>query len=118
MISPGGFVAGRPDVPAIAPSGLPDDALLLDVREPEEWVAGHAPDAWHIPLADLPSRVDEIPRERRVVAVCRSGGRSARATAWLAEQGYDAVNLDGGMTAWSAAGRPMVSETGAPPTVA
>ncbi len=108
----------RPDVPAIVPSAFPDDALLLDVRELEEWVAGHAPDARHIPLGDLPSRVGEIPRERQVVAVCRSGGRSARATAWLAQQGYDAVNLDGGMTAWSAAGKPMVSETAAPPTVA
>ncbi len=111
-------MAGSPDVPQISVSACPADALLLDVREPEEWVAGHAPGAQHIPLGDLPARVGEVPHDRQVVAVCRSGGRSAGATGWLAEQGYDAINLDGGMTAWSAAGRPMVSETGGPPTVA
>jgi rhodanese-related sulfurtransferase len=103
------------------------DALVLDVREPDEWQAGHIDGALHIPLADLPVRLGEIPTISGIsgrpaaasvlVVVCRSGARSARAVAWLGRNGYDALNLDGGMGAWSEAGREMVSETGEAPTV-
>jgi rhodanese-related sulfurtransferase len=106
-----------PDVPSVEPAGVPVDARILDVREPDEWDAGHIDGALHIPLADLPGRVGELPADEDLVVVCRTGGRSGRATAWLVQNGYDAVNLDGGMGAWAAAGRPMVSETGDAPTV-
>ena len=82
---------------------------LLDVREPDEWVAGHAPDAVHIPLGELTERASrELPSGASLLVVCHSGGRSARATAWLNQAGYDAVNLDGGMVEWARAGLPVV----------
>ncbi len=92
-------------------------ALLLDVREEYEWEAGHAPTARHIALAAVPDHVDDLPRQRIIICVCRSGGRSARAGQFLLEEGFDAVNLEGGMTAWHAAGAEMVADT-AQPTVA
>jgi len=108
----------KPSVPQIDARSVPDTAVLLDVREHEEWVAGHAEGAVHVPLGQLPGRLGDVPDGSEVVVVCRSGARSAQATAWLAAQGRRAANLDGGMQAWVAAGRPMVSESGAPPTVA
>lgn len=87
-------------------------ALLLDVREPQEWQAGHAPQARHIPLGQLESRLAELPRDRQIIAVCRSGRRSALATQQLAAGGYDAINLTGGMTAWAAADLPVVAGRG------
>ena len=99
------------------PDPLPDGLEVLDVREPGEWAAGHIEGAVHIPLMDLPQRLDEVP-SGQVLVVCKVGGRSARATAYLAQAGREVVNLDGGMLEWEAAGRPMVSETGQPPYVA
>jgi rhodanese-related sulfurtransferase len=104
-----------PEVPAAA---VPEDGWLLDVREPYEWSAGHVPTATHIPLAQLNDRTAEIPRDDTVYVICRSGARSARVTLALGEAGWRAVNVGGGMQDWAAAGRPMVSETGAAPTVA
>jgi rhodanese-related sulfurtransferase len=92
-------------------------AFLLDVRNDDEWTAGHAPDAQHLPLSQLAARAGELPTDRRIVVVCRSGGRSARAAAALAAAGYDAVNLAGGMEAWTAVGLPCVDDAGAPGTV-
>jgi rhodanese-related sulfurtransferase len=106
-----------PAVPSVEPAGVPGDARFLDVREPDEWDAGHIDGALHIPLAELPARVAELPDDEGLVVVCRTGGRSGRATAWLVQNGYEAVNLDGGMGAWAASGRPMVSETGDAPQV-
>lgn len=83
------------------------EALLLDVREPGEWRAGHAPGATHIPLGELGQRYTELPRGRRIVAVCRSGSRSALATRSLREAGLQVDNLDGGMKAWQKAGLPL-----------
>lgn len=105
------------EVPEIAVTELPADAVLLDVREDDEWAAGHAPGAVHIPLAQVPSRLDELPPDDDVYVICRSGGRSAQAAAWLNRNGYDATNVAGGMGAWLEAGRPMESDTGATPTV-
>ena len=82
-------------------------ALLLDVREPNEWEAGRAPGATHIPLMELSDHLDDLDTSRTIVCVCRSGGRSARAATFLLEQGFDAVNLEGGMTAWAQAGAPL-----------
>lgn len=92
-----------------------DDAVIIDVREPDEWAAGHAPHAVHIPLGELPSRLDDLPdTDEAVAVVCRSGGRSSRAVAWLTQQGFDVANLEGGMRAWEAAGKPMTAKHGAP----
>lgn len=106
-----------PSVPSINATEVKDDAVVLDVREPDEWEAGHIPGALHIPLSDVPGRLGELPEGGQITVVCRSGGRSARATNWLTQNGYDAINLEGGMGAWEAAGREMVSETGEAPTV-
>lgn len=97
---------------------LPGTTTLLDVREDDEWTAGHAPNALHIPLGELAARLGELPEDNAVFVVCRAGGRSARATAYLNANGWDATNVEGGMQAWQAAGKPMVGETaGAEPTV-
>lgn len=106
-----------PSVPSVAASAVPAAAHIVDVREDDEWVAGHVEGAQHIPLADVPVRLGEIPADADVYVICRSGGRSSRAVAWLSQNGVDAVNVDGGMGAWADAGRPMVSETGAEPFV-
>lgn len=103
------------DIPTISIDALPsEDYVLLDVREPDEWAAGHAPSAVHIPLGELPARageLSELAADRPVHVVCRTGGRSARATAWLNAAGVvDAVNVEGGMKTWEAMGRPMVSD--------
>lgn len=105
-------------VPEVPASAVPEDAWLLDVREPYEWEAGHVPDATHIPLMQLGQRTEEIPKDQTVYVICRSGNRSARATAALTGAGWQAVNVGGGMNDWAAAGRPMVSDSGAAPTVA
>jgi rhodanese-related sulfurtransferase len=98
------------DVPQVSVSEVPDDAVMLDVREQDEWDAGHAPGAVHIPLSDLPSRLSDLPDDTETLAVvCRSGGRSNRAAAWLAQQGFDVANVDGGMRAWQGAGKPLVA---------
>jgi rhodanese-related sulfurtransferase len=103
--------------PDVAATDVPADAFLLDVREPEEWTAGHAPGATHLPLGQLPQRLDELPRDTDIVCVCRGGGRSAQAAALLAGQGFAVRNLDGGMLAWARAGRPLVSEGTTPAEV-
>ncbi|HWE71133.1 MAG TPA: rhodanese-like domain-containing protein [Acidimicrobiales bacterium] len=89
-------------------------AFLLDVREDDEWEAGHAPAAVHIPMGVVAERVAEIPTDRAVVCVCRLGGRSGSVATALEEAGFDVHNLNGGMTAWEIAGLPVVTEAGAP----
>ncbi len=88
--------------------------MLLDVREQDEWAAGHAPSAVHIPLGDLPARAAELTEladDRPVYVVCRTGGRSERATAWLNAAGVvDAVNIAGGMKSWATSGHPLVGD--------
>jgi rhodanese-related sulfurtransferase len=112
-----------PDVPSVGAIDVGPGAVVLDVREDDEWVAGHIGGARHIPMGELPQRFAEVgdladaAATGEVVVVCRSGRRSARVAAWLTRNGVDAVNLEGGMGAWVAAGRPMVSETGGEPFV-
>lgn len=85
-------------------------ALLLDVREPDEWVAGHIPGSVHIPLGQLAARVSEVPADRVVVVVCRSGNRSAQGRDILRDAGLDRVtSMAGGVIDWSAAGLPLVT---------
>ncbi|EFC80951.1 rhodanese-like domain-containing protein [Parafrankia sp. EUN1f] len=104
-----------PELPVQLPAeGGP---LLVDVREPDEWAAGHIDGALHIPMGDFLARINEVPQDRDVVVVCRSGRRSAEVTAYLARGGWQARNLEDGMLAWQAAGRPMISETPLAPTV-
>jgi len=84
-------------------------ALLIDVREPEEWRDGHAPHARHIPLGDLVSRSNELPKDRELLMICRSGRRSSQAQRLLSESGFTQVrNVSGGMTAWSSAGLSLI----------
>ena len=99
----------------LTPRDLADDAVLLDVREDDEWAAGHAPGAVHIQLGDLPQRLADVPEvDGELPVVCRSGGRSGRAVAWLAQQGYDVVNVDGGMKQWEAAGKRLIGDAAQP----
>jgi rhodanese-related sulfurtransferase len=110
-------------IPAVNVDDLPADLstadapLLVDVREPDEWSAGHIDGALHIPMGELAARLGEVPKEQDVVVVCRSGRRSAAVTTYLAQGGWQARNLTDGMVAWAARGRPMVSEGGSAPTV-
>jgi len=96
---------------------MPDNAHVVDVREPEEWTAGHIDGSQHIPMSQFMQRMDEIPVNRDLVVVCAVGARSARVTAFLNQRGFHASNLGGGLQAWVAAGLPMVSDTGEPPYV-
>ena len=101
-----------PEVDAVEAARLADagEVLLLDVREPDEWAGGHAPQATHAVLGALDPAA--VPRDRPVITVCRSGGRSGQAAAALAAAGHDVRNLTGGMQAWSGAGLPVVAADG------
>jgi rhodanese-related sulfurtransferase len=110
MEIPTASVAGVPDP-------LPDGLLVLDVREDDEWAAGHVEDSVHVPLMELGERAADLPEASQTLVVCRSGHRSAHATAYLRQQGVEAVNLAGGLAAWQAAGRPLVADGDRAPTV-
>ena len=105
-------------VPIVTASQVDDDSYLLDVREPDEWAAGHAPDAHHLPMMEVPARMSEIPTDGDVVVVCRSGARSGQVVSYLIGNGWDNVrNLDGGMQSWLATGKHVISENGQPAQV-
>jgi rhodanese-related sulfurtransferase len=105
-------------IPTVTVNDVSTDAYLLDVRELDEWEAGHAPGAAHLPMMDIPSRMSEVPQDREVVVVCRVGGRSGQVVAYLRHQGWENVaNLDGGMMGWAAAGRPVVTDDGRVPQI-
>ncbi len=105
--------------PAEAADLLHDGALLIDVRERSEFAAGHAPKARHLPLSRLlDQRRNTVPQGRTLVLVCRSGNRSRRAARLLARQGFDVVNVAGGMNAWAGAGLDLVRTGGGPGRVA
>ena len=80
--------------------GRADAPFVLDVRQPEEFASGRVPGARLIPLGELPQRLAELPQDREIAVVCRSGARSAAATAQLVQAGYPARNLAGGMMGW------------------
>ncbi|MCJ7710454.1 MAG: rhodanese-like domain-containing protein [Chloroflexi bacterium] len=85
-------------------------AFMLDVREPDEWAAGHIEGATLIPLGELASRVAEVPADRQVVVVCRSGNRSAQGRDVLLGAGLPSVtSMAGGMNDWSGSGKPVVT---------
>ncbi len=106
-----------PDVPEQPAPTLPADAVILDVREPDEWAAGHIESAVHIPIGAVTARLADVPQGEPLYVICRSGARSARVADFLRVQGTDAVNVAGGMQDWAAAGKPMVSDTGRAPEV-
>lgn len=109
------------NVPTIDVNEIPSDAVLLDVREDDEWTAGHIEGARHVPMFQVPQHAalsEDLSTDGPIVVVCKMGGRSAQVTAWLQQNGFPARNLAGGMLAWAQAGRPMVSEDGTPPRVA
>ncbi|MFG2876086.1 rhodanese-like domain-containing protein [Streptomyces sp. NPDC048337] len=105
-------------LPSVDAAVVPAEGFVLDVREDDEWAAGHVEGALHIPMSDFVARFGELTEAvedgRRVHVMCRVGGRSAQVTQYLVRQGIDAVNIDGGMQAWDGAGRPMVTESGNP----
>ena len=76
---------------------------LIDVREADEVAEGMIPSAIHIPLGDVPARLGELDKAKAYIIICRSGGRSGRATEFLTEEGYDATNMVGGMLDWAGA---------------
>ncbi|MDK0520760.1 rhodanese-like domain-containing protein [Streptomyces sp. ML-6] len=105
-------------LPSVDVAAVPADGFVLDVREDNEWAAGHVEGALHIPMSDFVARYGELAEAvadgRRVHVMCRVGGRSAQVTQYLVRQGVDAVNIDGGMLAWDGAGRPMVADGESP----
>lgn len=105
------------EVPSLPVSQLPADVGMLDVREADEWSAGHAPGAQHLPMSELAGRLGELPADDPLYVVCRSGGRSGRVVAYLAQQGYPAVNVEGGMQDWAATGRTVVTDDGSAPRI-
>ncbi|MBB5913710.1 rhodanese-related sulfurtransferase [Nocardia transvalensis] len=102
-----------PDIPSVPVDEVPAEfdtgsaAILLDVREDDEWQLGHAPGALHIPMADVPARIDELNYDAEIYVVCRQGGRSLQVVQYLTHVGFDAVNVLGGMVAWQKSGRPL-----------
>ncbi|HEU5315449.1 MAG TPA: rhodanese-like domain-containing protein [Chloroflexota bacterium] len=100
--------AGADLAPSEAHARAQRGALLVDVREPDEWRSGHAAGARHIPLGQLTRRLAELPEDRELIMVCRSGNRSGMAVGQLRRAGYTQVrNLRGGMVAWQRAGLPI-----------
>jgi rhodanese-related sulfurtransferase len=91
-VSPAEFVATLAGHPG---------TLLVDVREARELAIARLPEALHIPMAEIPARLGELGRERIIVVMCRSGGRSLNVARFLEAQGYPSVaNLTGGILAW------------------
>jgi rhodanese-related sulfurtransferase len=87
------------EIENVAVESIGAEAKVLDVREDYEWEAGHIEGALHIPMNDLPERVEELDPDEDVYVICRSGGRSFRVAQWLVGNGYSAMNVSGGMGA-------------------
>lgn len=109
MATPGDMATPAEVTPAEAQLLLARGALLLDVRESDEWAAEHAPEAVWLPMSQLAARAGELPRDRTIVCMCHVGARSAAVAEALRRAGWSAVNLAGGILAWTAAGLPVVA---------
>ncbi|QNJ93170.1 rhodanese-like domain-containing protein [Mycolicibacterium fluoranthenivorans] len=94
------------------PLTFDDSVVLLDVREDDEWQRGHVAGAQHIPMGDVPARIDEIDRDATLYVMCHAGGRSLRVAQYLARNGFEPINVTGGMLAWAQAGRPLTAPEG------
>ncbi|MGA9491177.1 MAG: rhodanese-like domain-containing protein [Mycobacterium sp.] len=99
------------------PAQFGPTAVLLDVREDDEWQRGHAADAQHIPMGEVPARLDEISRSATLYVVCKLGGRSGKVADFLAGNGFEPINVNGGMAAWAEAGRAVVTDDGSPGSI-
>jgi len=114
-------VSSEPSITQITVGELPAEfgptAVLLDVREDDEWDRGHAADAQHIPMGQVPARLAEIDRSATLYVICKAGGRSAKVAEFLARDGLEPINVDGGMLAWAAAGRPVIAGDGGPGSI-
>ena len=93
-------------------SALGSDVSIIDVREEDEYSEASVPGTRNIPLSRFQQSLGDVPIGRTVYVMCASGGRSSRATAYLAEQGYDAVNVMGGITEWYRNGHPVDYQAG------
>jgi rhodanese-related sulfurtransferase len=81
------------------------NVFLLDVREPDEYAAGHIPGITLIPMGEVPDRLSELPRDKEIIITCRTGNRSGQVADFLREQGFTNVhNMNGGIVAWEEAG--------------
>lgn len=107
------------DIRQVPVTDLPDDfsdvtdRILLDVREDDEWAAGHVRGATHIPLGEVPARLDELDLDRELLVICHSSGRSMRVLQYFEQMGIDGDCVRGGMLAWAENGKPV--ETGPGP---
>lgn len=81
---------------------------LIDVREADEYRAGHVPGAEFIPMSIIPLRIDDLPRGEKFYVICESGARSWQVCAYLEQRGYAAITVEGGTGAWRMSGRPLV----------
>ena len=108
----------EPSIAQITVNDLPAEfgagSVLLDVRENDEWNRGHAAAARHIPMGEVPARLDEIDRSATLYVICKAGGRSAKVAQLLAHHGYEPINVNGGMLAWAEAGRQVIAADGRP----
>jgi rhodanese-related sulfurtransferase len=102
---------------ADVPATFDRSVVLLDVREHDEWQRGHADGAKHIPMGEVPARLDEIDADTTLFVVCHAGGRSMRVSQYLMRNGYEPINVNGGMLAWAGAGRPVITNDGSAGTV-
>ncbi|AZA12738.1 rhodanese-like domain-containing protein [Corynebacterium choanae] len=94
-------------ISAVSVNEVPAGAQIIDVREPDEYQAGHAKGAKNIPVGELPHRLAELDQSQDIYVICHGGGRSSRMCSYLAEQQISAINIDGGTSAWAAAGLAM-----------
>lgn len=96
------------DVRDVAAAVEEGGATLVDVREDWEWQGGRVDGARHIPMAELPAHLDELPRDEPLYLICHSGNRSGRVASWLKQNGFERpINVRGGMVAWERAGLPV-----------
>ncbi|HEY8467345.1 MAG TPA: rhodanese-like domain-containing protein [Solirubrobacterales bacterium] len=88
------------------------EAVVIDIRRDYEYEAGHVPGSRHIEINDVSANADSIPRDRTIVFYCRSGNRSGMPAEAFRQAGYEAYNMEGGLTAWVEAGLPLEPEGG------
>jgi queuine tRNA-ribosyltransferase len=92
-------------------AALDAGALMVDVREAFEWRAGHARGAVHVPMMEVPARLDELPRDAPIYLICATGNRSGRVAEYLRQNGFARpINVRGGTVAWQRAGLPIDRE--------